>query len=193
MIKKKILYSIIAIAILVVGCSSYDKSSCHISGSIDSQWNGQKIFLVPALGASDAAHVDSVVIENGSFEFVKDTVGVYDIRMAWMYQSKLQDLLVVTEPGEVKVMISSNSSASGTAQNDSLQAWKQITQAYNLERNKKFPVYRELLNTDSAKARLLEKDMHDDFLKYKERSKILSAHLPQGPLKAFLNMIFPNE
>lgn len=37
-----------------------------------------------------------------------------------------QDLLIVTEPGEISVVIDSVSSGRGTPQNDALQAWKEL-------------------------------------------------------------------
>ena len=112
--KKVLLYSMMAVMpLLFLNCkSNVDNGICHIQGTISSNLNGKKIFLVPARGIQDAAHVDSVVIKDGKFAFDKDTVGMYSIRVDYHYRDGLQELLVVTEPGNVKVIISSNNSLS---------------------------------------------------------------------------------
>lgn len=111
--------------VVMAGCQSPNKQLCRIHGKMESgRWDGKKIFLVPMFGLQDAAHVDSVVIKDGTFEFAVDTVEMKVIRVDYHYRDGVQDLLVVSEPGDVEVTIGANSITSGTPQNDSLQVWK---------------------------------------------------------------------
>ena len=168
-----------------------DKPMCQINGTIDAQWNGKKIFLVPVFGPSDASHVDSVVIEDGKFEFSKDSIGMYDIRMAWKFQSQLQDLLVITEPGKLQVNIAANSSAKGTRQNEILQNWKQLTMQYNQARMQKMMLYRDMQRKDSVKAKAFLATMEEDYKTYKKQSLELAKPIKKGALKDFFNRMFP--
>ena len=49
------------------------------------------------------------------------------------HRDKGQNLLVVTEPGDIYVTIGPESTGGGTPQNDSLQVWKNLTVASNKE------------------------------------------------------------
>ncbi len=110
---------------VMAGCKATAKETCRIHGTMESsRWDGKKIFLVPMFGLQDAAHVDSVVIKDGKFEFTVDTTELKVIRVDYHYRDGAQDLLVVSEPGDVKVTIGANSISGGTPQNDSLQVWK---------------------------------------------------------------------
>ncbi len=132
--RKVLLCMLALLPLFFLSCKTNStKRICHIEGTISPNLNGKKIFLVPARGIQDAAHVDSVVIKDGKFAFDKDTVGMYSIRVDYHYRDGLQELLVVTEPGNVKVIISSNSVSSGTPQNDSLQVWKDFMISQNMK------------------------------------------------------------
>ncbi len=128
--KKHLLKSLIICSLLApafLSCQQSQEASsdvCRIHGTIPEEWNGVRVFLVPTTIRADASTVDSTVIENGKFEFVKDTTGIYDIRVDYHFRRGLQQLIVVTEPGDVQVQLGPTSSAVGTEQNDSLQAWK---------------------------------------------------------------------
>lgn len=135
--KHLLLANIFALLILALtGCESTPKTitgKCHIIGTINSKCNGKKIFLVPMTRPATMETVDSMVVENGHFEFSADTCDLRVIRIDYHFRMGLQDLLVVTEPGDLEVYIDSISSCKGTPQNDSLQAWKEITERYNME------------------------------------------------------------
>ena len=47
--------------------------------------------------------VDSVVIENGTFEFTSDLNEMKVIRVDYHFRSGVQDLLVVSEPGVLRL------------------------------------------------------------------------------------------
>ena len=129
--------SIIALSALVfAGCSSSTKpvtGKCHIMGTINPKFNGKKIFLVPMTRPATMETVDSMVVADGKFEFTADTCDLRVIRIDYHYRTGVQDLLVVTEPGDLVVNIDSISSCKGTPQNDSLQAWKERTERFNME------------------------------------------------------------
>lgn len=120
---------------VMIGCkNTAAKETCRIHGTMESsRWDGKKIFLVPMFGLQDAAHVDSVVIKDGKFEFTADTMEMKVIRVDYRYRDGVQDLLVVSEPGDVNVVIGANSISGGTPQNDSLQVWKDRMLKFNME------------------------------------------------------------
>ena len=109
-----------------------------IEGAVPSTiYDGEWIYLVPAEGAC-STNVDSVKIANASFTFSGNKEQMAIIRTRAVLRLKLQELLIVTEPGTAKVVISSASSVHGTPQNDALQLWKEEREksmaAYNFIR-----------------------------------------------------------
>jgi hypothetical protein len=91
---------------------------------------GVRIFLVP-LHDQRAAVVDSVEIRNRRFAFRGHRHGMAVIRLHRAHRYGYQDLLVVTEPGDIHVVVDTVSHGGGTPQNDSLQAWKELTAEYH--------------------------------------------------------------
>lgn len=136
---KKLLICVLLASGLVsyAGCSERNtKTECRIHGIVtDKSKEGKKIFLVPLTGLQDAAHVDSTVISGGKFEFTADTAEMKVIRLDYHFRDNVQELLVVSEPGDVYVTIGSNSTTSGTPQNDSLQVWKNHIMAFSARFN----------------------------------------------------------
>lgn len=120
---------------MMTGCdkAGTENGQCHIHGTVNSRFEGKKIFLVPMDRQATAETVDSAVIIDGKFEFITDTCEMKVIRVDYHYRFGVQDLLVVAEPGNVEVTIDSISSCKGTSQNDSLQAWKERTERFNKE------------------------------------------------------------
>ena len=179
---RKLMYVCLAVAgIVLAGCSgkgTLPEGVCHISGTIPADYNGKRIFLVPLYGPTTAEYVDSIEVQDGHFEFTKDTVMMAKILMDYHYRMGVQQLLVVTEPGEVEVVIDSISSAKGTPQNDSLQQWKDATEKY----------HRELVMLRKAN-RMAEADsLH---LEYKKLTRQLAANMKEGVLHDFLEGMFP--
>ncbi len=138
MMRKKVIFLLLCVASLsiMMSCQSNDKKLCRIHGVMESsRWNEKQIFLVPMFGPQDSEHVDSVVIKDGSFEFVADTTEMKVIRVDYHFRDGAQELLVVSEPGDVYVKIGANSTSHGTPQNDSLQVWKEHIERFNSEYN----------------------------------------------------------
>ena len=114
--------------LLGIVCCTGSHEEYIIKGSTSqSRLDGQRVFLVPygTKAYEDSIGVDSTVIKNGKFEFrghKGEFLGRVTVDKRVRYGT--QDLLIVTEPGEITVVIDSVSSGKGTPQNDLLQAWK---------------------------------------------------------------------
>ncbi len=192
--KKMILaavFGLMAVTSMVVmaGCKPTAKKICVIHGTMESsRWDGKKIFLVPMFGLQDAAHVDSVVIKDGKFEFTADTTEMKVIRVDYHFRDGVQDLLVVSEPGDVKVTIGSNSISGGTPQNDSLQVWKDKVISFNTEYNKLRMQVRQGGSTDSlmAKGKEIQNAMREFNVAFAQRQ-------PEGVFKNFLKNMYPSK
>lgn len=91
----------------------------------DRSCDSAKIYLVPALGPQTRETVDSAYIQEGTFYFEGDEERICILRLGFKHRMGHQELLVVTEPGEIHALIGEVSSASGTPQNEHLQQWKE--------------------------------------------------------------------
>ncbi len=130
---------------------SCNNPTFKISGELpDSKYDGEWVFLVP-MEEHTVDDVDSVIIENSSFVFQGNIERVAVIRMPMKQRMQIQELLVVTEPGEINVKLDSVSSAAGTPQNDALQRWKN----YRAESFTKLGLAREMEKTDP------DNDLHE--------------------------------
>ena len=176
-----VLASVAVLATFFCGC---DKSSpapagaCRIHGTIPEQYNDKRIFLVPLTGPQTAEYVDSIEIKDGRFEFTTDTVMMAKILVDYHYRMGVQPLLVVTAPGDVQVVIDEESSATGTPLNDSLDKWKQATQAYN---------------TQLTQLRQKKKSSETDSLRqaYKQLTRQMAANVDGTVLGEFLAGFYP--
>lgn len=129
---KTILY-ILLLLFLFASCNQGDRFS--IEGKLaDKSYDGEWIYLVPLVNAP-VERVDSTVIKNGSFSFSGKVSKpeIYIIRTRPLIRLSLQELLVVKEPGQIQAYIGQNSSAKGTALNDSLQNWKNKKQLFDYQ------------------------------------------------------------
>jgi hypothetical protein len=100
-----------------------------------------------------AENVDSACIRQGAFRF-ESSIGeggdVFIIRTRPLLRLDLEELLVIKEPGRLRVRLDSVSSASGTALNDSLQQWKEEKQQYDALQSR---LRKELKTADDAARR----------------------------------------
>lgn len=127
---RKLFYLIALAVALSAACCSRSGEEYVVKGSTSqSRLEGERVFLVPygSPTIEDSIGVDSTVVKNGRFEF-RSRKGTYLARVSMHKKVRYgtQDLLIVTEPGEITVVIDSISSATGTPQNDLLQAWKEL-------------------------------------------------------------------
>jgi len=108
-----------------VGCS---KKESIINGrlpnaSFDNEW----MYLIPFKNASKKT-VDSVLIRNSSFQFrlkpqKQNQIFILRIKPL-LLRLKLQNILIISEPGIIDVWMDKHSLASGTPLNLILQQWK---------------------------------------------------------------------
>lgn len=187
----------VAAAMMMFSCQSTNNGKCYINGVVKGeQYEGKRIFLVPMNGPKTAEYVDSMEITNGMFSFEKDfsrdTMQMYQILMDYHYRMGLQPILVVGEPGEVKVVIDSVSSAGGTPQNDSLQQWKMRTEMHNLQLAKMRRNMEELKQKgDEVQAKYIEQRADSFHLVYKNYTRQLAKNMKKGVLHDFLKVRFP--
>jgi len=170
-------------AILLAACTP--KGEYRIHGyTPESSLNGVQIFLIP-LHDESPQMVDSVIIHENKFEFR----GHGKLRREWMAELRLdkhhrigyENLLVVTEPGDIYVTIGRESSTYGTPQNDSLQVWKQLT-----------------MDVQKATSNLRRMGMTEEAdsvrTAYFEHSRQMWTNLgPETTLGAFLQRMFPSR
>ena len=192
---KKILLCLMAVTavVMIYSCKSPNDGVCRIQGFVNGeQYEGKRIFLVPFSGPKTAEYVDSMEIKDGKFHFETDTMQMYTILMDYHYRFGLQPLLVIGEPGELKVIIDSVSHAMGTPQNDSLEKWKVRTEIHNRELGK---MRRYILNLqkqgDTVQAKYIQQRADSFHLVYKNYSRQLAENMKEGILHDFLKNQFP--
>ena len=127
---KKFLYLVLTLVCgCVIGCTNSNEGYRIKGTTSQSRLNGKKVFLVPygTRTYEDSIGVDSTIIKDGKFEF-QGNKGEFLARVTidMKHRHGTQDLLIVTEPGEISVVIDSVSSATGTPQNEALQSWKDL-------------------------------------------------------------------
>lgn len=190
---KRILFLMMAVAaISLLGGCKVD-TTCRIHGTVGMErLNGKKIFLVPLYGPKSAEYVDSVVIKDGKFEFTPDSAKMYKIILDYHFRDGVQTLLVVGEPGDVQVKIDSVSSTGGTPQNDSLQAWKDMTEQHNREFGMvNRTIYLLKQKGDTVQAAQIQNQANAVHLAYKKRSRQMAANMEGTALSDFLGRLFP--
>ena len=117
---------------------------------------------------------------------------MYSMLVVYDYRLGLQRVLVIGEPGELKVIIDSVSHAMGTPQNDSLEKWKVRTEIHNRELGK---MRRYILNLqkqgDTVQAKYIQQRADSFHLVYKNYSRQLAENMKEGILHDFLKNQFP--
>lgn len=167
--------------LLTVACEQKTPQAsgkCRIHGTISQQLNDKRIFLVPLYGPKTAEYVDSIEIKDGKFEFATDTLMMAQILVDYHYRMGIQPLLVVTEAGDVQVTIGAESSATGTPQNDSLQHWKELTEAHQAQ----------LLQLREAGKKAEADSLH---MAYKQLTRQMAQQMEGTLLGDFLAQMYP--
>lgn len=184
---KRLFFCLGALAAMAAGgCSDGSRSAgtCRICGSVElERLEGVQIFLVPFSGPQDTAHVDSIPIRDLKFEFVTDTPMVAMLRLDYRHRMGVQELLVITEPGEVSVTIGPLSTCTGTPQNDSLQVWKRLTEKLNADWRPLNAMLRSCPADSAATIRARIDSLRAD---YRARSRQLCLNMGSGLLHDFL-------
>jgi len=191
---KKILLCMTAVLALTAlhSCQQQSDGRCRIEGTVNGeQYEGKRIFLVPFSGPATAETVDSMEITDGKFHFEPDSMQMYKILLDYHYRFGLQPLLIVAEPGVVKVTIDSISHAAGTPQNDTLEHWKQVTEQHN---HRIFPMRKaiaQLKGSDTIQANNLKHQADSIHLVYKNYTRELAKTMDGTVLGDFLKGFFP--
>ena len=190
---KRILFFLMALVVVILIDSCKTDTTCRIHGTVRIEHlNGKRIFLVPLFGPQTAEYVDSVVIKDGKFEFITDSAKMFKILVDYHYRNGVQTLLVVGEPGDIQVTIDSISSAGGARQNDSLQAWKELTEQHYHEDviySNTIGMLRERDHMEEAAQK--EQEFREIHLAYKNRTRQMAANMKGTTLGDFLESIFP--
>ena len=182
-----------ALVVIILIDSCKIDTTCRIHGTVGIEHlNGKRIFLVPLFGPQTAEYVDSVVIKDGKFEFTTDSAKMFKILVDYHYRAGVQQLLVVGEPGDILVNIDSVSSAGGAPQNDSLQAWKELTEQHNRDNamySRTIHMLRECNHTEEATQK--EQELREVHLAYMNRTRQMAANMKGTTLGDFLEGLFP--
>lgn len=132
----KLIIGLLSVIILLLeSCGGskqgYGNNTYRIYGEVaNTLCDGATIFLVPVDGPATAETVDSAVIENRKFYFEGTIEKLAVLRLQMPQRVKFQELLLITEPGDINVWLDGIGSVTGTKQNDSLQVWKNLTETY---------------------------------------------------------------
>ena len=191
---KKILWCVMAMAVMTMFYSCKQNSNvCRIQGVVNGeQFEGKRIFLVPFRGPKSAETVDSMEIKDGKFHFETDSMQMYKLLIDLRFRVGIQPLLVIGEPGEVRVVIDSVSHAMGTPQNDSLEKWKARTEIHNRELGKMRRYVADLQKQgDTVRAKYIQQRADSFHLVYKNYSRQMAENLKEGVLHDFLKDMFP--
>ena len=193
---KKSLFGVIVavVSLTMIGCGEEtNDGKCHIRGVVNGeQYEGKRIFLVPFTGPATAETVDSMEITNGEFHFDPDTVQMYKILLDYHYRFGLQPLIVVGEPGLIKVSIDSVSHATGTPQNDSLEQWKQRTEMHNHRMGLMRKEIADLkMRGQTAESEQLKQRADSFHLAYKNMTRQMAEDMKEGVLHEFLKGLYP--
>lgn len=112
------------ISFLAISCIR--KDTLTVNGTVDDPaLNNSKVYYV-ALDAPVTRDVDSTIIVDGRFRFVKraDSMSVRIVRIPVRFPGALEDLVTVLEKGTINVDLSANSRGKGTRLNNKIQEWK---------------------------------------------------------------------
>ena len=183
----------VAVAMMFFGCEQKAPTECRIVGTVNGeQYEGKRIFLVPLTGPATAETVDSMEITNGKFHFEPDSVQMYKILLDYHYRFGLQPLIIVGEPGEIKVTIDTVSHAVGTPQNDSLEQWKVRTEMHNHQFGQMQKNIAQLKSHgDTAQAAYLKQRADSFHLVYKNYTRHLAKSMEGKVLGEFLGGLYP--
>ncbi len=192
---RKILLCFVALTAVMTfySCQQQSEGKCIIEGVVNGeQFEGKRIFLVPLYGPQTAEYVDSMEIKDGKFHFAPDSTKMYQILIDYHYRTGVQPLIIVGEPGVIKVTIDSISHAGGTPLNDSLEQWKIHTEMHNLQLGKMRKNIIDLQKKgDTIQANYLKQRADSFHLVYKGYTRQMAKNLEGNVLGDFLKERFP--
>ncbi len=192
---KKNLFSMMALAAVVTiySCQSTSDGKCHIEGTVNGeQYEGKRIFLVPFSGPATTETVDSMEITDGKFHFTPDSMQMYKIILDYHFRMGVQPLIVVGEPGNVKVSIDTISHATGTPQNDSLEKWKVQTEIHNRQMGQMLKHINNLKKMgDTVRVNYIKQRSDSFHIVYKNYTRHMAKSMDGTVLGNFLKDLYP--
>ena len=180
-------------SLFAVSCGNSSTSvSCNIEGTAPTSLNGKKIYLVPLFGPRDKAHVDSAVVTDGKFQISTDTLMMAMLRVDFKARFGTQDLLVVTEDGTIHATIGALSHAGGTPLNDSLQVWKDLTEACKKEQKDLYVSSRKYFE-DKQKLEATKQQAISVQNAYLARTRQMKVNVKPSVLYDFFEKMLPDS
>ena len=191
---KRFLIPFLLLSSLLMSCNNSADDEYRIHGTVcTDQLEGVLIFLVP-LHDESAAVVDSVEIHDRHFEFTGHDHWMATVRLHRSFRMGCQDLLVVTEPGDINVVIDTISYGGGTPQNDSLQVWKDRTIAYTRFGNMLTRAKHEAMaDNDTLNVNFCQHQLDSLRQDYTGFTHRLTSNLGEGILHDFLLRLYPMD
>ena len=192
--KKILVFWAVAAMMVISGCQPQKGTgSCHVTGMIsDSVMEGLRIVIEPLNQSETTVQADTLEVKDGKFETTLDSVLIYKVMPAddRLYVA-LQPLLIVGEPGYVWVRLGINSHAGGTAQNETLEQWKILTEAHSRVYNRLRAMASKKVNEgDTIQAGILQKEADSLQIVYSATTRRLADGVGKGPLYDFLSRFF---
>ena len=191
--KKVLLFWAIA-AMTIVGCQPQQSTgSCRIYGSVsDSTMEGRRIVIEPLDMSTTTVKSDTLEIKDGKFDMSLDSVLIYKVMPADAnLYSVLQPIIIVGEPGNVWVSLGNDSHSGGTAQNDTLEQWKIITETYSRVYNRLRAKASQMASEgDTINAANLQKEADSLHNEYSATTRHMAEGIGKGPLYDFLSRFF---
>jgi len=178
---------IILLLFILVCLAACVENESVIEGKVpNASYDSEIVYLVPVKNPTKKT-VDSTLIRNGSFRFnvkPKKQNQIYIIRVKPLLRLKLQEILVIPEPGTIQVNLDLRSSASGTPLNQTLQQWKErkevldsiYTSLYRVSRKETDETMKNQLQTQMDRT-LNESRAYADSLAEKNKENALGRFL----------------
>lgn len=181
--RKHILSTLLIFATLFSSCIGNPQNEYVINGKVtQARLEGQRVFLVPIVDSiKESVGVDSCVIKDMKFQFKGNTEYVADIRIDWHVRYGTQNLLVITEPGTINVLIDSTSIGGGTPQNEVMQQWKDFAISANRTMSAKAMEARALrANGDTVASNCLRDSLRQYRQYYMTQCRRIAKLSPEG-------------
>ena len=180
----------------IVGCQPQKSTgSCRVYGSVsDSSMEGRRIVIEPLDMSTTTVKSDTVEIKNGKFEIALDSLLIYKVMPAeGTLYGTLQPIIIVGEPGNVWVSLGPDSHSGGTAQNDTIEHWKVLTEAHTRAYNQVLAKASQMAaKGDSVQAAALHKEADSLHTIYSEKTHHMAEGIGKGPLYNFLSRFSPS-
>ena len=130
---------------------------------------------------------------NGTFEFKGYKHFVGEIRVKPLARVHIPNVLIVTEPGDIYVGLGPESKVSGTAGNDTLQAWQQATEEINRKIKSLGGIINFAAEAGDKKSRDLFQHKRDSMYNaYVARTRRMAEEV-ESPLKEFMKSLYPEN